>query len=337
MIKKSFIVFILLLSIMTPVFADGFEYSLGSTFSLSGTKVFDVDGINDHASAEGYAEATYSIDSLKADVKGVLTLHSEEKAEYDFEKLSVCYTMMGLQNNNLTITAGKFPSDWGLGYVDAYKVSDSITPDDNEYSVAAAQDLNDLWHVELQAVLPIANDETFKIGAQGRKGFSMDVLKEARAALVLNPTDNLVTLSAAANLKYWADFTVGTDFTYFYDEDADIKTKTVLAASALKNFVFSTETDNKTLIDALALRFTFNGSDFASTEVINNAALDLTKKVQIISSTEFIFSKSSTKYSLTAGASYALADGLKADGYLNLTNKSGSSAVSLTAVLSYEY
>lgn len=334
MTKKAFIAALLILIILSPVFA-GFDFSFGSDFSITVSKEFDTEGFANKAEAGAYVEVTYAEENLTADVKGTVSLSSNDSAEYDFEKIFASYVVNDFEDKTLTLTAGKFPSTWGLGYINGYKIGNIINPEDKEYSVLASQSLDKGWAVEVQAVLPIFENEAFKIGAQGRKDLSMEVIKEARACAVFNPTDNVISLAAAANLSHWADITVGAEFNYNYDENADEKTELTLAASAQKSFEIKKDGKTMPLTDALALEVSFSGSEH-QTKLINKATLGLSDKIDLYSTTKLAFG-SATEFEETVGATYTIEKGLEAAGSLTFSHADSTNEVKLTASLSYKY
>ncbi len=332
MIKKTFVVLLLVFIALTPVFAD-FDFFFGTDFSVSGTKVFKTEGITDKAAAKAYVELEYEKENFYVDVKGTVSLSSKSSAEYDLEKVYASYRIISYKDNPLTIMAGKYPSKWGLGFIDGYKTGNIITPEDNEYSVSAAQDFDNGWSADLQVVLPLDNNKTVKIGAQGRKDFSLETLKEARLTASINLSAKTVSATAAAKLNAWADFVVGTEFDYNYDKDASTETKLVFAASALKDFEISIDSKAKTLTDALTLNFILEGGKYSQTVIVNHATLGLTDKTDIYSKTKLSIGSGITAFEQIIGATYTLEKGLVADGFITIDTES----VMLSAVLRYNY
>ncbi len=330
--KKTFVTLLLILTILTPVFAD-FNFYFGTDFSISGTKAFKTKGITDLTEAQAYVEVTYAEKNFNADVKGRVSLSSNSSAEYDFERIFASYKMKSFDDNTLTIMAGKYPSTWGLGKIDGYLIGDIITPEDNEYSISASQEFDKGWSSELQAVMPLDNDKTFKIGAQGRKGFSSDVLNEARLSIVFNPTDKIIGISAATDLTYWAEISAGADFAYIYDKDASTKTELVFSASALKDFDVEINSRTRKLTEALSLNFIIEGGKYAQTLIVNHADLELTNKSSIYSKTTLGLGGGITEFIQILGATYTLERGLVANGYVTIDTDS----ITLTADLSYNY
>ncbi len=338
MVKRTLTAVLLVFSVLTPVFADGFDFFFGTVVSVTGTKNSKIDDITNSVSAEADAEVTFTQKNLKADIKGTVSFNSEEKvAEFNLEKIFLRYRFKSINSNYLTITAGKFPSSWGVGYVDGYKISDIITPEDDEYSVSLSQSFDGDWQIELQGVLPFYNEEIFKLGLQARKDFSLELLKGARASVIYNPTESIILFSCAAELYYWTDFTVGTDFFYYYDKNASVKSRTEIAASALKDFSISTETKDYMLMDAIALKICYDEAKFKSTSIINKASMEVSDRLEVSLSTGLTFTSSPTYFMHTADVTYKIDKGLKADCLLSYLHVENNDTVMLSATITFNH
>ncbi len=336
MVKKHIVALLVVFMAVCPVFA-GFDFFFGTDFSIKGNKVFDVDDFDDSAEAVAYAEITYAENNLKINAKGEVSLNSGADPEYELEKISARYRIKNVGGTTLIIMAGKYPSAWGLGYVDGYKAGDIITPEDNEYSVSVSQHYTGGWQAEIQAVLPILEDETFKIGAQGRKDFYTDVLKEARLSTVLNPSDEVLIASAAADLSIWADITAGADFSYYYGEDAVCSTNLTAMASALKSFDLSTDFKDMTLLDSLCAKVIVVDGEYSSTSILNNATLDFSDRTVLYANTKLDVGTSIDQFTQIAGVTYTIANGLKADGNVTYIHTSLLDSLLFTATLSFSH
>lgn len=182
-------------------------------------------------SAAGNVSVNASFSGVKAEAKGSYAFYSMDGSsgsEFSIDKANIRFRIPSFGGKKITITAGKAPISWGLGYY--YRVGDVLFDSSMHNKEAGTSDSRNIWLLEASQSLGggFAGDIAFsiplesqkaRIGATLRKSFSNKYFKGIYGYYSYSE-GNIHKAALALDMNLYFDITAGVESQFRSEKDA---------------------------------------------------------------------------------------------------------------------